>query len=371
MVEKFFAIIIRILTTVLKIPKIMEIYLKGIGNEAVSTVTEILPLEGCKGAIELNTSKFSTTNNVAIGTILLIISALLTAGSNVYYSSNVQDISPFTFTFISFLITAVFFHIIQLKNYTKNMQINSKNLKNIIGINLSTAGVFMCFYFALKYIEPAIVGAIEIGVGPISSLIIIKLFYRQTVKRVDIFTGIGALAGSLFLIFGTLNGNSGIAFQSLPIAVAGLISATLCGFFAALAAIYSKNLSKDNWSSSKILAHRFYAIITLSLILSLQQGNLLLQLTSNWVWILVVSVIGVAIPLYFLQIGIKHSETFFVMMSLSFIPIFTYAFQLFDSRIATSYHSLSGISIILGFALFSVYINNLRNRSIAHKKMVL
>ncbi|WP_347551441.1 EamA family transporter [Pseudalkalibacillus hwajinpoensis] len=320
----------------------------------------------------MNTSKFPTRNYVALGTIFLIISALLTAGSNVYYSNNVQDISPFTFTFISFLVTAVFFHVIQLKNYTKNMRIDSFNYKNIIGINLSTAGVFMSFYFALKYIEPAIVGAIEIGVGPISSLVIVKLLYHRNVHRLDIFTGIGALTGSLFLIFATLNGNSGIVFHFRPLDVIGLISATLCGFFAALAAIYSKNLSEANWSSSKILAHRFYAIIAMSLILSLQQGNMLVQLTSNLGWILVISIIGVAIPLYFLQIGIQHSETFFVMMSLSFVPIFTYVFQFFDPRITPSYHSLSGILMILGFALFSVYVNSLRSRRVAsHKKMAI
>ncbi|MCF6410068.1 DMT family transporter [Pseudalkalibacillus salsuginis] len=309
-----------------------------------------------------------TKTYATYGTIFLIVSALLTAGSNVYYSNKVQEISPFTFTFISFFITGLFFHGIQLRNYPKNIRIGKKNFKDIIGINLSTAGVFMSFYFALKYIEPAIVGAIEIGVGPISFLIINKVLYRKGVNRIDLFTGVGALIGSLFLILATLQGNSGLVFESIPLAAIGLVSATLCGFFAALAAIYSKKLSVAQWNSTKILAHRFYAIIVLSLIFSLVQGNLPGQLTSNWIWILIVSMIGVAIPLYFLQIGIQHSETFFVMMSLSFIPIFTFAFQFFDPRIATSYHSLSGISIILVFALFSVYVNNSRNKSIAKNK---
>ncbi|GGF26883.1 hypothetical protein GCM10010954_27410 [Halobacillus andaensis] len=307
-------------------------------------------------------------NYTAIGTLFLLFSAVLTAGSNVYYSNQVQHISPFTFTFISFFITALFFHAVQLSNYSGKSRVRTNNLKDMIGINLSTAGVFMSFYFALKYIEPAIVGAIEIGVGPMSSLIIVRIFYRQSVNKVDVVTGIGAFIGSLFLIFATLQGNSGVAFSSIPLAAAGLVSAALCGFFAALAAIYSKKLSEAQWSTSKILAHRFYAIIVLSLIFSIQQGGLLGQLTSNWAWILVVSIIGVALPLYFLQVGIQHSDTFFVMMSLSFIPIFTFAFQFFDPRISTSYHSLFGVTIILGFALFSVYVNNVRNQPIQERK---
>ena len=312
--------------------------------------------------------KSRSINFVMVGTTFLILSALLTSGSNVYYSSNVQGISPFTFTFVSFLVTAVFFQLTLVGNPNKGNIENSTHRKDLVGINFSTAGVFMCFYLALKYIEPAIVGAIEIGIGPIASLIIVKTFYKKSVDKIDIFTGMGALAGSLYLVIATLNGNSGIEFQSMTHAVIGLIAASLSGVFASLAAIYSKNLSQANWSSRRILAHRFYAIIVLSFILSTLRGDILSQLSTNWGWIILVSLFGVAVPLYFLQIGIQYSDTFFVMMSLSFVPIFTFVFQYLDPRISSSQHSLSGIGVILAFALFSVYTNNSKSNSIARRK---
>ncbi|WP_431803181.1 EamA family transporter [Halobacillus andaensis] len=309
-----------------------------------------------------------TKNYAIVGTAFLIASAFLTSGSNVYYSNKVQAISPFFFTFISFLITAFFFHAIQLKQSFQYMKIEKSFLKDVVGINLSTAGAFMSFYFALKYIEPAIVGAVEIGIGPVSSLIIIRLVYGSKMNKLDLLIGLGALIGSLFLIVSTLQGSSGINLESIPVAVLGLFSSILCGFCAALAAIFSKRLSTAQWSSSKILAHRFYAIVGLSLYLSIQQGNLLQQLSANWLWILIVSLLGVTLPLYFLQIGIQYCDSFFVMMSLSFIPIFTFAFQLLDPRISTSYHSLSGILIILLFALFSVGLNHSRHKLILKEK---
>jgi len=308
------------------------------------------------------------TNYAMVGTTFLIASALLTSGSNVYYSNKVQDISPFFFTFISFLITALFFHGTQLKQSSQYLKIDRRFFKDIVGINLSTAGAFMSFYFALKYIEPAIVGAIEIGIGPISSLFIIRLLHGSKVNKPELLIGFGALIGSLFLVFSTLQGSTGVGFESIPVAVLGLFSSMLCGISAALAAIFSKRLSIAQWSSSKILAHRFYAIVVLSLILSIQQGNLGQHLTANWLWILIVSIIGVTMPLYFLQKGIQYSESFFVMMSLSFIPIFTFAFQLLDPRIATSYHSLLGISMILVFALLSVLLNYSRDKLITKEK---
>lgn len=309
-----------------------------------------------------------TKNFAMVGTTFLVASAFLTSGSNVYYSNKVQEISPFFFTFISFLITAFFFHGIQLKHSSQYMKTDKRFSKDVVGINLSTAGAFMSFYFALKYIEPAVVGAIEIGIGPISSLVIVRLLHGMKINRLDFLTGIGALIGSLFLVVSTLQGSSGLGFESIPVAVLGLFSSILSGFCAALAAIFSKRLSIAQWSSSKILAHRFYVIVALSLILSVQQGNFAQQLSTNWVWILTVSILGVTIPLYFLQLGIHYSESFFVMMSLSFIPIFTFAFQFFDPRIAISYHSLSGISIIMLFAVFSVLLNNYRYKLVTKEK---
>ncbi|CDQ20222.1 DMT family transporter [Halobacillus karajensis] len=307
-------------------------------------------------------------NYTLIGTIFLIVSALLTSGSNVFYSNRVQGTSPFFFTFISFLITALFFHGVQLIHSTQDRTKDKKLLKDIVGINLSTAGTFMSFYFSLKYIEPAIVGAIEIGIGPLSSLAIIRILYGSKINRLDLLLGLGAFIGSLFLVFSTLHGSSGIEFESAPVALLGLLSSILCGFCAALAAIFSKRLSVAQWSSSKILAHRFYAIAFLSLFLSIQQGSMTQHLSEHWLWILMVSLIGVTLPLYFLQVGIQYSESFFVMMSLSFIPLFTFVFQLLDPRITTSYHSLSGIIIILVVALFSVLLNTIRSKPVTQEK---
>ena len=54
-------------------------------------------------------------------------------------------------------------------------------MNSIVVLNIITAIIFICFYYANKYIEPAIVSAIEIGIGPIIalvlSLIIQKLIY--------------------------------------------------------------------------------------------------------------------------------------------------------------------------------------------------
>ncbi|NGQ97302.1 hypothetical protein G3578_19375 [Brevibacillus sp. SYP-B805] len=123
----------------------------------------------------------------------------------------------------------------------------------------------------------------------------------------------------------------------------------------------SKKLSEAGWSSARILAHRFYAIVLLSAAWAHADGALA-DILANWEWILIVSLTGVVLPLYLLQMGIKHCDTFLVILSLSFVPVFTYFFQMFDSRIRWSGYTLAGIMLILGFSLVSTWASNARRR---------
>lgn len=49
------------------------------------------------------------------GVISLLLSAILTSISQVYYSNRVQGVHPFLFTGISFFLTTVFFQLITSK----------------------------------------------------------------------------------------------------------------------------------------------------------------------------------------------------------------------------------------------------------------
>jgi hypothetical protein len=75
---------------------------------------------------------------------------------------------------------------------------------------------------------------------------------------------------------------------------------------------------------------------------------------DNMVHILFITIAGVILPLYMLQIGIRFCNPFFVMITTTLVPVFTFIFQLFDPRIKWSNTSLIGINLILFFSLLSV-----------------
>lgn len=78
-------------------------------------------------------------------------------------------------------------------------------------------------------------------------------------------------------------------------------------------------------------------------------------LLENIDWIVLVTIFGVALPTYLLQKGIQYCEPFFVMMTICFIPVFTFAFQLFDPRIEWSTLSLIGIIMLFLLGVASIY----------------
>jgi drug/metabolite transporter (DMT)-like permease len=316
----------------------------------------------------MNNSSVRFSREYLVGTLFLIGSALLSSVNQVYYAIYIQNLDPFAFTFVSFLLSAVIFNLIVMFSKQPIVFGERSNRKNIISLNVSTAVAFLGFFYALKFVEPAIVSAIEIGVGPLITLLLGKFFNpKKKLRGINLIIGAGILLGSLLLFWASLTGRSGIEFNSIYDMSKGMFASIICGLGAVMAAIYSKRLSEAGWSSTKILAHRFYAIVPISAIFAFANGSLNTILLENWMWIMIVTITGVVLPLYMLQVGIRFCDPFFVMISITFIPAFTFIFQLFDPRIVWSNVTLCGVVTLLVFALLSVVIENNPGRKKFHE----
>ena len=293
----------------------------------------------------------NSRNKYVIGVTALVFSAVFTAASQVYYGNRVQDIHPFLFTGISFFITTCYFQWFSRKQsipYRWN-ETSSPLLK----LNLSSILAFMGFYFALKYIEPAIVSSLEMGIGPLF-VVFIALLQRQTIRRENLLIAIGTLLTAILLIYAVFTGQSAVDMQWDFSSLLGIIASIICGLGAVLCTIYSKQLSEAGWTSSMILSKRFYGIILLSFIFT--YDLLLDYVAENIVWILLITFTGVLIPMYLLQKGIQYCRTFLVMMSLSFVPVITFFLQMFDPRLQWSNLTLAGVMLLFGLGVLSVYV---------------
>ena len=100
----------------------------------------------------------------------------------------------------------------------------------------------------------------------------------------------GTFAASILLVMTALFGLSGVKMSNSTDFVYGIIASVLCGLGAVLCTIYSKRLSNAGWTSSSILAHRFYAIIAISFLMTYKilptylVGNIDWISTSDHFW---------------------------------------------------------------------------------------
>lgn len=69
------------------------------------------------------------------------------------------------FVLVSFGLTAALFLPLS------RQEVGTAALGPLLLLNASTALTFLCFFYALKLIEPAIVGAVEIGIGPVLAVL--------------------------------------------------------------------------------------------------------------------------------------------------------------------------------------------------------
>ncbi|MGE7688425.1 EamA family transporter [Lysinibacillus sp. NPDC097214] len=293
------------------------------------------------------TKKQATT----VGLMALVLSALLTSMSQVFYAKQVQEVPTFLFTGISFFITAIYFSFFARKQKQANRW--KGNINDVVKLNVASVLAFMGFYFALKYVESAIVSALEMGIGPLFVLVL-AVFAKESIPKAQWVIAIGTFIACTILIVAVVSGKSAVQMDITWPVILALIASVGCGAGAVLCTIYSKRLSEAGWTTSMILANRYYGIILLSFFATFD--IFFKYFSGNISWIIAVTAVGVMLPMYLLQIGIQYCSTLIVMMSLCFVPIFTFFFQMFDTRLSWSPVSLLGISFLFILGVCSLYL---------------
>lgn len=224
----------------------------------------------------------------------------------------------------------------------------------LITLNVSTALTFLCFFYALGLIEPAIVGAIEIGVGPILVLMITLVMTGVRPSGQRMMICLGVLFGCIILSLSAMKGSGLVGSQSQH--WLGIGASLAAGLGAVLITMASKQLLNQGWKFGAVLAHRFYAIIPIALLLSLGSDTSSIEWSGTLIGILlIVSVVGVLAPLYLLQVGIGRCDAYSVMVTMAALPVMTFLLEGFSPSYTWSWLTATGIAIVTAFLLLDVF----------------
>jgi len=288
-----------------------------------------------------------TFSSLGFGRAAIVLAVFMQALGKVAYGTWLGAIPSNLFVFLSFALTAVFFLAVSGRG------VGERVWGPLLLLNVATALTFIAFFYALKLIEPAIVGAVDIGVGPIIVVLITLATTGERPARLRVLVCLGILLGCVVL---ALAASQGTGFASFgPQAWIGLGASMVAGIGAVFITMASRTLLSRGWRFGAVLAHRFYLILLVSFALASGSGEDAVAWTGGLVaMLLAVSVVGVLAPLYLLQIGVGRCDPYTVMVTMAVQPIFTLGIEGFSPAYAWSSLTALGVAIVSGFLILDV-----------------
>jgi len=297
------------------------------------------------------------------GTILIVLYNLFTAIQGVWLSSFLQNINVFIVLFFNFLITFFIFFFIQIlkKNSIVGLY-NRVGILNLLILNVITFVNWAAFFLSLKYIEPAVEAALTSALPPLLTAIFTRLSsdkYKITIKQM--ISTIGIFAGGFILVYASFIGDSAVGVRSTHDILLGVVMAVLCGASISIYTIFSKRLNVLGIKPDEIMVLRFPLLIIVSLLLA-PLGMIGVEIRDHYSVIFLLPIIGVVLPLFFLQLGISRLTPVKVSILVTLTPIFFYIVELFDHRLQQTPLTLLGITVI-AISIFLGIIPSFKNSS--------
>ncbi len=300
--------------------------------------------------------KFSPERKVFLfGILLILLFDLFSAAKEVYAANLLQDIPPYFMIFVCFLITAAYFNFIKVKNISSHWELIQKNWKDVFWLNVSTFGSWFGFFYAIKFIEPAVATTITIAVGPLLT-VSVGHYLRpgSQVFRSEMVSSIGIFLSIVLLGLITYFGKSGMGELNKFHSLVGLLAAFICGISMVGNTFFGKRLNEKGWSAAQVMTVRFFILLIISGSLCWVHTDGIDLFFSNAMSLVLIAILGLIIPLYCLQLGIERTEPIIVSLVLSIVPLFTFLIQFMDRRLTSSIYSLSTIVLVLAFILFGI-----------------
>ncbi len=294
------------------------------------------------------------TRNIKTGVLFVLLFNLLSSAKVVYVAHLIQETPAVLVMELTIGVMAIFFFALQARTLSSFLAKIKKEYREVLLLNISTAMSWVTFFFAVKYLEPAVSDTIVFAVGPIMTAFFWRILRPQSpVTKQERWAAIGVAVGLLFLGFNTIQGNSAVGTLSLEGALLGLLNSVVGGFGVAFNTIYSKRLSDNGMRVSEIMGCRFFLLLVVGILLwpNVEAVSFNPEFAMS---ILIISFLGLIIPLYLIQMGIERCEPITVSLLLALIPAISFVFQTFDWRLEFSELSLIGITISLAFTLIGI-----------------
>ena len=293
------------------------------------------------------------TRYSSIGALFILFYSVMSAVKEVVVGHVVQNIDPNFLVFVSFGFVLLIFNtdvIYNFRSFKNGWSIFAKGLRQIILLNVETALAWGCFFWAVRYLEPAVVSAIMVGISPLFSLLLGT--ERDNDRNLKIRVFCSSLA-TLFLLLSTYLGFSAVGGISLSSFFTGTI---LCGFGGASIALVtsrSRRLYQEGYTAFNLMRTRFLLIVLISSASFFIHSDFKAEFHSFTLGG-VIGLFGISIPVFALQKGLERCSSTIALLIIACGPAFTWVFQLFDNRLHYSASTIVAIAALFFIACWNI-----------------
>lgn len=313
-------------------------------------------------------------NNAMLGLIWAFSFVILESAQAVFFGGVFQDHDSFLIGGAVFGLTAAGTLVWAKVRTPEQLKIAWDNGASLFGLNLSTALVWIAYFFALQMIEPAVVFTVFSGLIPIAILVASACGTPEASPLRNRVEGVGLIAvviGVGYLVAITLLGQSGFVRGGWTAAMAGLLLTCVSAVSLAAMMIYSQRLDRLGIAPIAQYGLRFplYVMVALSAAWLGLDGKGPVD-PSELLAVIVIGFAIMAFPVFAMQKAISLMSTLTLAAITALGPLFVFLFQIVEGRVAYAPATMTGLMIYFAGAVLAAYggARHSGGKSIVHKR---
>lgn len=284
-----------------------------------------------------------------VGIALGLLFCLISAAFDVYVAFVTQTLSTLLVVFYCFIASALSFLICALCRGAVSLYSKLYGDWRLVAIvNLAVLLNWGGLFYALRYLEPAVVGIASVACGPALTLFL-SLFDKRSAKavRADVVVSGLVLVCMGIMLINSFTGESGISTTTSGQRLLGIVSVMVCAFGTVMYTVFSKKMFAREWAIYEILAVRNVAMIGVCVV-GLSVTGVGFSLERELVLpVSVLVVFGHLLPIYLIQKTIYYLSPLHVSLVLLTLPVFVLLLQYLDARVEFSVASVVAVSLIV------------------------
>lgn len=297
--------------------------------------------------------------NSARGLIWAFSFVILEAAQAVFLGGVFQNYDSFLIGAAVFGVSAAGALLWTLFCCPDQLRIARKNAAALFGLNLSTALVWIAYFYALQMIEPAVVFTIFSGLIPVAILVFSTFRIPEAAPLCNKVEG----TGLLIIVFGvgylaaiTLLGQSGFVRGGWTAALGGLCLTAVSAISLAVMMLFSRRLHRRGICPAAQYGLRFPLYLVVAIIAAWfgldEKGP------ADPSGLLIVVLIGFAVmafPVFAMQKAISLMSTLTLATITALGPLFVFMFQIVEGRVDYAPATMTGLMIYFAGAALTTY----------------